>query len=46
MMLTGREKTAKQFEEILDAAELELVSIWPAAFGVPCMVEAKLKSTG
>ncbi|KAL9088291.1 MAG: hypothetical protein Q9165_006215 [Trypethelium subeluteriae] len=44
MMLTGREKTAKQFEEILDAAGLELVKIWPSAVGAQCMVEAKLKS--
>ena len=44
MMLTGREKTAKQFEDILNAAGLELVKIWPHAFGPQCIVEAKLRN--
>ncbi len=44
MMLTGKEKTAKQFSSILDAAGLELVKIWPFAFGAQAIVEAKLKS--
>ena len=44
MMLSGREKTAKQFKEILNAAGLELVKIWPFAFGAQSVVEAKLKS--
>ncbi|KAK3686896.1 hypothetical protein LTR37_019338 [Vermiconidia calcicola] len=46
MMLTGKEKTAKQFEMILDAAGLELVQIHPYAFGSQSIVEAKLKSNG
>lgn len=43
MMLTGQEKTAKQFENILDAAGLELVKIWPYDFGAQAVVEARLK---
>ncbi|KAI9689218.1 MAG: hypothetical protein M1822_000956 [Bathelium mastoideum] len=45
MMLTGREKTAKQFEGILDAAGLQLVKIWPSPFGAQAIIEAKLKQT-
>ncbi len=44
MMLTGKEKTAKQFREVLDAAGLDLVKIWPAPQGAQAVVEAKLKS--
>lgn len=44
MMLTGKEKTAKQFEMILNEAGLELVKIWPFAFGAQAMVEARLKA--
>ena len=45
MLLTGREKTAKQFEDILDAAGLQLVKIWPFAVGAQAIVEAKLKGS-
>ena len=44
MMIGGKEKTAKQFGEILDAAGLELVKIWHSAFGAQAIVEARLKS--
>lgn len=43
MTLTGKEKTKKQFEEILDEAGLQLVRIWPYAVGAHASVEAKLK---
>lgn len=45
MMLTGQEKTAQQFERILDASGLELVNIWPSSFGAQAIVEAKLKTS-
>ena len=44
MLLTGKEKTAKQFEMILDAAGLELVKIWRFPYGAQAIVEAKLKA--
>ncbi|KAK5131067.1 hypothetical protein LTR08_001353 [Meristemomyces frigidus] len=44
MMLTGQEKTASQFEKILNAAGLELVKIWPFRFGAQAIVEARLKA--
>lgn len=45
MMLTGKEKTVKEFEGILDAAGLELIKIWPFSFGAQAIVEAKLKQS-
>jgi len=45
MMLTGKEKTVKEFERILDAAGLELIKIWPFSFGAQAIVEAKLKQS-
>jgi len=44
MVLTGQEKTAKQFERISEAAGLELVKIWHAPVGAQAIVEARLKS--
>ncbi|KAI9708755.1 MAG: hypothetical protein M1820_003710 [Bogoriella megaspora] len=43
MMITGKEKTKKQFEEILDAAGCELVKIWPHPISPQAIVEARLK---
>lgn len=45
MMLTGKEKTAEEFERILDAAGLELVKIWPFAIGAQAIIEARLKQS-
>ncbi|KAF2763086.1 o-methyltransferas-like protein [Pseudovirgaria hyperparasitica] len=43
MVLTGQEKTAKQFAEILEDVGLELVKIWRYPYGAQAVVEAKLK---
>ncbi|KAF2809937.1 o-methyltransferas-like protein [Mytilinidion resinicola] len=43
MMLTGKEKTRKEFERILDAAGLQIVKVWPFAVGAQAIVEARLK---
>ncbi|GAB7365133.1 hypothetical protein MBLNU230_g6222t1 [Neophaeotheca triangularis] len=43
MMLTGKEKTQKQFEELFAAAGLELLKVWPFAVGAQSIVEARLK---
>lgn len=45
MMLNGKEKTKAEFEQILDAAGLELVKIWPFAFGTQANIECRLKRT-
>lgn len=45
MMLNGTEKSKKQFEEILDAAGLEIVKVYPFAFGEHANIECRLKST-
>lgn len=44
MMLNGSEKSKKQFEEILDAAGLEIVQIYEFPFGCHANIECKLKS--
>ncbi|TVY92319.1 O-methyltransferase [Lachnellula willkommii] len=46
MMLNGTEKSKQQFEEILDAAGLEIVKIYPFAFGCHANIECRLKSGG
>ncbi|TVY27243.1 O-methyltransferase [Lachnellula hyalina] len=46
MMLNGTEKSKKQFEEILDAAGLEIVKIYPFAFGCHTNIECRLKTGG
>jgi hypothetical protein len=43
MMLNGKEKTKKEFEEILDAAGLEIVKIWMYGFGTQAQIECRLK---
>lgn len=43
MMLNGKEKSKKEFEEILDAAGLEIVKIWMHTFGTQAQIECRLK---
>lgn len=43
MMLNGKEKSQKEFEEILGAVGLEIAKIWSASFGTQAMIECKLK---
>jgi hypothetical protein len=43
MMLTGKEKTVKEFEDIFNAAGLELVKVWPASATAHAVMEARLK---
>jgi hypothetical protein len=44
MMLNGKEKTKKEFEEILDAAGLEIVKVWRYSFGTQAQIECRLKT--
>lgn len=44
MMLNGTEKSKKQFEEILDAAGLEIVEIFLFPFGCHANIECRLKA--
>jgi len=43
MVLTGKEKTLEEFRQILDAAGLELVDIYPSGIGATVQLEARLK---
>ncbi|KAK0383199.1 hypothetical protein NLU13_9112 [Sarocladium strictum] len=43
LCMTGKEKKLAAFEEIFDAAGLELVKVYPSAYGKTVMLEAKLK---
>lgn len=43
LCMTGKEKRKAGFEEIFDAAGLELVRIYPSAYGKTVMLEARLK---
>ena len=43
LCMTGQEKKKATFEEIFEAAGLELVQIYPSAYGRTVMLEAKLK---
>ncbi|KAK0636307.1 S-adenosyl-L-methionine-dependent methyltransferase [Bombardia bombarda] len=43
MMISGKEKTLKEFHELLDAAGLELVKVWPSAIGATVQLETRLK---
>ncbi|KAH6886784.1 S-adenosyl-L-methionine-dependent methyltransferase [Thelonectria olida] len=45
LCMTGQEKKKEAFEEIFDAAGLELVKIYPSAYGRTVMLEAKLKKS-
>lgn len=44
MMLNGKEKTKKEFSEILDAAGLEIVKVWMYSFGTQAQIECRLKA--
>jgi hypothetical protein len=44
MMLNGTEKSEKQFRQMLDADGLEIVRIWPFAFGAHSNIECRLKT--
>ncbi|KUJ18488.1 o-methyltransferase-like protein [Mollisia scopiformis] len=43
MMLNGKEKTKAEFEEILSEAGMEIVKVWPFAFGTQANIECRLK---
>lgn len=43
LAMTGQEKKKADFEEIFEAAGLELVKIYPSAYGCTAMLEARLK---
>ena len=43
LAMTGMEKKRAAFEEIFEAAGLELVKIYPSAYGKTVMLEARLK---
>jgi hypothetical protein len=42
MGLGGEEKKLQQFEEIFDAAGLELVKVWPSDIGATVQLETRL----
>ncbi|KAJ4112452.1 hypothetical protein NW768_011611 [Fusarium equiseti] len=43
LCMTGQEKKKSEFEEIFEAAGLELVKIYPSSYGCTVMLEARLK---
>jgi hypothetical protein len=43
MTLNGKEKSMKEFEQIIDAAGLVIVKIWEGEFGNQAQVECQLK---
>lgn len=43
MCMTGQEKKLADFEQMFEDAGLELVKIYPSAYGRTVMLEAKLK---
>lgn len=43
MSMSGKEKTLKEFNEIFDAAGLELVKVYPSGIGATVQLEARLK---
>ena len=44
MMLNGKEKAKKEFEEILDTVGVEVVQIWRYSFGTQAQIECRLKA--
>ncbi|RDW91674.1 O-methyltransferas-like protein [Coleophoma crateriformis] len=44
MMLNGKEKSEKEFEQMLDAAGLEIVKIWRFHIGTQAQIECRLKT--
>jgi len=45
LAIGGKERSEKEFSEILDRAGLRLVKVWPFATGEQAVVEASLKGT-
>lgn len=45
MMLSGKEKSEKEFAEITEAAGLEIVKIWLSGIGAQAQIECRLKQT-
>ncbi|KAM0336974.1 hypothetical protein ACHAPQ_003560 [Fusarium lateritium] len=45
LCMTGMEKKKTDFDEIFEAAGLELVKIYPSAYGCTAMLEARLKKS-
>jgi len=43
MTMSGKEKTLKEFNEIFDAAGLELVKVYPSGIGRTVQLETRLK---
>ncbi|PTD06629.1 O-methyltransferase afvC [Fusarium culmorum] len=46
LCMSGQEKKKSEFEDILEAAGLELVRIYPSSYGCTVMLEARLKRSG
>ncbi|KAF4626200.1 hypothetical protein G7Y89_g11964 [Cudoniella acicularis] len=44
MMLNGKEKSRKEFEEILDESGFEIVKVWKYSFGTQAQIECRLKA--
>lgn len=45
MFAGGMERTAGQFEMLLDGVGLEIVKIWKAKTDLECVIEAKVKGS-
>lgn len=43
MMLNGKEKSEKEFRDIIDSAGLEIVKIWRYPIGTQAQIECRLK---
>lgn len=43
LVIGGKERSAKEFEKILESAGMELVKVWPFKTGEQAVVEARLK---
>lgn len=43
LCMTGMEKKKTDFDEIFEATGLELVKVYPSAYGCTAMLEARLK---
>jgi hypothetical protein len=43
LLVSGQERNREQMKGIIDAAGLDLVSIYPSSYGRTAMVEAKLR---
>ena len=44
MMLNEKKKMKKEFEEILDAAALEIIQIWRYSFGTEVQIKCRFKA--